>query len=42
MTGGSSGIGLATTRAFAPEGATVIIASRSEKQAQAAMAAIDE
>lgn len=41
VTGGSSGIGLATARAFAHEGATVIIASRSERQAQAAMTAID-
>jgi NAD(P)-dependent dehydrogenase (short-subunit alcohol dehydrogenase family) len=37
VTGGSSGIGLASAQAFAEQGATVIVASRDEKRAQAAL-----
>ena len=40
ITGGSSGIGLATVTAFAAEGATVILASRDEKRAKAALRTI--
>ena len=40
VTGGSSGIGLATVAAFAAEGATVILASRDEKRAKAALRTI--
>jgi len=40
VTGGSSGIGLATARAFAHEGATVVLASRDERRAKAAIKAI--
>jgi NAD(P)-dependent dehydrogenase (short-subunit alcohol dehydrogenase family) len=40
VTGGSSGIGLATVAAFVAEGATVILASRDEKRATAALKAL--
>lgn len=40
VTGGSSGIGLATVAAFAKQGATVILASRDEKRAKAALKSI--
>jgi len=40
VTGGSSGIGLATVAAFAAEGATVILASRDEQRAKAALGRI--
>ena len=37
VTGGSSGIGLASAQAFADQGATVVVASRDEKRAQEAL-----
>ena len=37
VTGGSSGIGLASAQAFAEQGATVIVASRDETRAQEAL-----
>lgn len=40
VTGRSSGIGLATARAFARQGARVVIASRDERRAQAALKAL--
>jgi len=40
ITGGATGIGLATARRFAQEGAAVVIASRNESAGQAAVQAI--
>jgi NAD(P)-dependent dehydrogenase (short-subunit alcohol dehydrogenase family) len=41
VTGGSSGIGLATAQAFAREGATVVISSRDEARAEKALSRFD-
>jgi NAD(P)-dependent dehydrogenase (short-subunit alcohol dehydrogenase family) len=41
VTGGSSGIGLATARAFAQQGARVVIASRNERRGKESLKAID-
>jgi NAD(P)-dependent dehydrogenase (short-subunit alcohol dehydrogenase family) len=42
VTGGSSGIGLAAGQAFAREGATVVISSRDEARAHAALETFDK
>ena len=41
VTGGSSGIGLATARAFAQQGARVVIASRNERRGKEAIKALE-
>ncbi len=41
VTGGHSGIGLATTRALAAAGARVIVAARTPESARAALAGVD-
>ena len=40
VTGGSAGIGRATTIAFAKEGAKVVVAARREKESEAVLAEI--
>ena len=42
VTGGSSGIDLATAQAFAREGATLVIASRNQKRAKQALASLPD
>ena len=42
VTGGSSGIGLATAAAFAAQGARVVIASRDQRRAKAALKALEK
>jgi NAD(P)-dependent dehydrogenase (short-subunit alcohol dehydrogenase family) len=42
VTGGTSGIGLATAQTFAREGAVVVLASRSEERAQTALQAFPD
>ena len=42
VTGGTSGIGLATAQAFVREGAVVVLASRSEERAQTALKTFPE
>jgi NAD(P)-dependent dehydrogenase (short-subunit alcohol dehydrogenase family) len=42
ITGGSSGIGLATAKRFVEEGAHVVITGRREKELKAAAASIND